>query len=79
MRSTDYITPFIDCLNNEKVSEKAHEISLNGLNHVLAYNLAADATASTIVDILNDRVFIRIDYLTIFTHSPNHVLLLIPS
>ena len=56
MRSTDYITPFIDCLNNEKVSEKAHEISLNGLNHVLAYNLAADATASTIVDILNDRV-----------------------
>ena len=77
MRSTDYITPFIDCLNNEKVSEKAHEISLNGLNHVLAYNLAADATASTIVDILNDRVFIRIDYLTIFTHSPNHDLLLI--
>ena len=59
MRSTDYVTPFIDCLNNEKVSDKAQEIALNGLNHVLAYNLASDATASTSVDILNDRVRIQ--------------------
>ena len=56
MRSTDYVTPFIDCLNNESVSDKAHDLALNGLNHVLSYNLASDATASTIVDILNDRV-----------------------
>ena len=58
MRSTDYVTPFIDCLNNENVSEKAYDLALNGLNHVLSYNLASDATASTIVDILNDRVII---------------------
>ena len=48
--------PFIDCLNNEKVSKKAHEIALNGLNHIIEHNLVSDATASTIVDILNDRV-----------------------
>ena len=58
MRSTDYVTPFIDCLNNENVSEKAYDLALNGLNHVLSYNLASDTTASTIVDILNDRVII---------------------
>ena len=56
MRSTDYVTPFIECLNNEKVSPKAYDIAVNGLNHVLAYDLASDATASTIVDILKDRV-----------------------
>lgn len=56
MRSTDYVSPFIECLNNEKVSSKAYDIAVNGLNHVLAYDLASDATASTIVDILNDRV-----------------------
>ena len=58
MRSTDYVTPFIDCLNNENVSDKSYDLALNGLNHVLSYNLASDATASTIVDILNDRVIL---------------------
>lgn len=56
MRSTDYVTPFIDCLNDESVSNKAHEIAVNGLHHILSYNLASDATTSTIIDILNDRV-----------------------
>ena len=56
MRSTDYITPFIDCLNNENVSDKAHNIAVNGLLHIMTYNLASDATISTVVDILNDRV-----------------------
>ena len=50
------MTPFIDCLNNEKVSEKAHEIAVRGLHNIFSYNLVSDATASTIVDILNDRV-----------------------
>lgn len=50
------MTPFIDCLNNEKVSEKAHEIAIRGLHNIVSYNLVSDATASTIVDILNDRV-----------------------
>ena len=57
MRSTDYVTPFIDCLNNEKVSEQAHTISVEGLTHIVSSNLVSDATASTIVDILNDKVF----------------------
>ena len=51
------MTPFIDCLNNEKVSEKAHEIAVRGLHNIVSYNLVSDATASTIVDILNYRVW----------------------
>lgn len=50
------MTPFIECLNNEKVSDKAHEIAVSGLHHIVSYKLLSDATASTIVDILNDRV-----------------------
>ena len=42
------MTPFIECLNNEKVSDKAHEIAVSGLHHIVSYNLLSDATASTI-------------------------------
>lgn len=59
MRSTDYVTPFIDCLNDESVSGKAQEIAVSGLHHILSYNLASEATTSTIIDILNDRVGFR--------------------
>ena len=73
MRSTDYVTPFIDCLNNEKVSEQAHAISVEGLTHIVSSNLASDATASTIVDILNDKV-VPIAFLSLQAQRRRHVV-----